>query len=64
MRDTEPVKGHSANGLRIAVLAGFPLAVALLIGLLDGNVRSGLVIGAGIGFGLALAVVTYGRLFA
>jgi mannose/fructose/N-acetylgalactosamine-specific phosphotransferase system component IIC len=62
MRNTKPVEGYSANGLRIAVLAGFPLGVALLIGLLGGNIRNGLVIGAGIGFGLALAVLTYGRL--
>ncbi|MCH7659473.1 MAG: hypothetical protein IH933_02460 [Euryarchaeota archaeon] len=64
MRNTEPVEGRSANGLRIAVLAGFPVVVALLIGLLGGNIRNGLVIGAGIGFGLALAVLTYGRLSA
>jgi mannose/fructose/N-acetylgalactosamine-specific phosphotransferase system component IIC len=64
MRNTEPVEGQSANGLRIAVLAGFPVVVALLIGLLGGNIRNGLVIGAGIGFGLAFAVLTYGRLAA
>ncbi|MCL7416695.1 MAG: hypothetical protein M8354_02490 [Halalkalicoccus sp.] len=59
---SEEPAGRSAEGLRIAVLAGFPLVVALLIGLLGGNARSGLVIGAGIGLGLALAVVVYGRL--
>lgn len=59
-----PAEGRSAEGLRIAVLAGFPAVVALAIGLLSGNARSGLVIGAGMGLGLALAVVTYGRLFA
>lgn len=64
MRNSEPNGGHAARGLRIAVLAGFPVVVALLIGLLGGNTRSGLVIGAGIGLGLALAVVIYGRLFA
>lgn len=52
------------SGLRIAVLAGVPVLVALLIGLLGGSVRSGLVIGAGIGLGLAFAVLVYGRLFA
>lgn len=56
------IDGSSAGTLRIAVIAGFPVVVALLIGLLGGNVRSGLVIGAGIGLGLAFAVVTYGRL--
>ncbi|MEM4782281.1 MAG: hypothetical protein QXG03_12085 [Halalkalicoccus sp.] len=59
---SEEPAGRPAEGLRIAILAGFPLVVALLIGLLGGNVRSALVIGAGIGLGLALAVVTYGRL--
>lgn len=56
------IEGHPAGALRIAVIAGFPVVVALLIGLLGGNVRSGLVIGAGIGLGLAFAIVTYGRL--
>ncbi|ADJ14258.1 hypothetical protein [Halalkalicoccus jeotgali] len=61
MRNAEPAEGRSAGALRIAVIAGFPVAIALLIGLLGGNVRSGLVIGAGIGLGLALAIATYGR---
>lgn len=58
-----PVEGRSAEGLRIPILIGFPLTVALVAGLLSGSARSGLVIGAGTGLGLALAVVTYGRLF-
>lgn len=62
MRNVEPTEGHRAGRLRIAVLAGFPLLVALLIGALSGNVRSGLLIGAGIGFGLALSVVVHERL--
>ncbi|KYH26144.1 hypothetical protein HAPAU_12380 [Halalkalicoccus paucihalophilus] len=57
-----PTEGRSAGTLRIAVIAGFPVVVAFLIGLLGGNLRSGLVIGAGIGLGLAFAVVIYGRL--
>lgn len=63
MRNREPTEGRSAETLRIAVLAGFPLVVALLIGAFSGNIRSGLVIGAGMGLGLALAVWSYQRFF-
>jgi mannose/fructose/N-acetylgalactosamine-specific phosphotransferase system component IIC len=62
MRNVEPTEGRRAPRIRIAVLAGFPLLVAVLIGALSGNLRSGLVLGAGIGFGLALSVVVYERL--
>lgn len=62
MRNVEPTEGHRAGRLRIAVLAGFPLLIAALIGVLSGNVGSGLVIGGGIGLGLALAVVVHDRL--
>lgn len=62
MRNVEPTEGHRAGRLRIAVLAGFPLLVAALIGALSGRLGSGLVIGAGIGLGLALAVAVHDRL--
>ncbi len=62
MSDAEPAGDRSTSGLRIVILGGLPVVAAVLIGLLVGDLRSGLVVGAGLGLGTALAAVTYRRL--
>ena len=47
--------------VRPLLLTAVPLAVAALVALSTGDLRSGLVIGAGVGFGLAGGVFFFDR---
>ena len=53
---------RSPPWLRLGLFSLLPFAVAVAVGLATGAPSSGLVVGAGVGFGLALSVFVWDRL--